>query len=209
MLPNQCQCGGSGPCTCQPGPPCPPSPGAWGNRLQQCWSEIQQFRCFIKEVLGDITRTGPIIGDVTGKPAQPGQVGEFVSNAVAGSFTAALQTQTISAIILQPGDWEVQAEVLFANAAAPLAITGALLLLNPVPTGLASNMFTIDARPQTSPALGTVVPADANGWFQLISPEVQAVVSVPTLLAFSVTTNLNGTGTSGTFNFITRARRAR
>src|SRR5215475_12185492 len=104
-----CRCGFP-----HPGP-CPPSPGAWGGSLQQCWRQIEEFRQFIQQVLGDITRTGPIIGDVTGKPAAAGQVGEFVTNTVTGAFTTALQTQSVSALILQPGDWDVQANCLFAG----------------------------------------------------------------------------------------------
>lgn len=204
---STCSCGRPGPCTCTP---CPPSPGAWSNRLQQCWQEIEQFRCFIQQVLGDITRHGPIIGDVTGKPAAQGQVGEFVTNTVNGNFTTAQQTQSVSAIILQPGDWDVQASCTFSGpTGTPLNLTGALFMLVPPPTGASSPMYTINPATVTAAAAGTAVPADANGWAQLVSPRAQIVTSVPALLAFQLTTNLTAAGSAGTFAFTTTARRTR
>jgi hypothetical protein len=202
-----CSCGRPGPCTCGGSAP---SPGAWQGHLQQCWNDIQQFRCFILQVLGDITRQGPIIGDISGKPAQPGQVGEYVSNSVTGNFTTGLQTQSVSAIILQPGDWEVEAECLFLGpTGTPLNLNGAMFVLGPPPSGASSNMYTVDAHPLTAPAAGAVPTADITGWAQLISPRAQIVSAVPTLVAFNLTTNLQSAGTAGTFNFTTTALRVR
>src|SRR5215475_3467064 len=198
--PPFCSCGCHHPpgTPCPPAPPCPPTPmpppGAWGNRLQQCWQEIEQFRAFLQQILGDVTRYGPIIGDVTGKPAATGQVGEYVTNTVTGSFTAATQTQSVSAIILQPGDWDVEAAVTFNGVVGtPLNMTGAAFILNPPPAGASSNMYTVDALTHTAAAAGTSAIADANGWAQLISARAQILSSVPALLAFNLTTNLTAT----------------
>jgi len=219
LHPSSCQCGcrggtrppsaccaqcGQNPCRCFD-----------SRRLLECFSEIEQFKRFIREIMGQCgppcaSGPFPLRGVTDGKPAAQGDVGEFVQNSVTGAFTAAFQSQSVNAIILQPGDWDVSANILFAGAAgAVLAMTGALAYLSPLPSGVSGNMYVINPHSQTAPALATNPIADTNGWFDLEIPRAQVNVSVPTLLAFQLQTNLTAAASAGIFTFTTTARRMR
>lgn len=202
-----CTCGGQPgkPCNCQQS--CPPNVGGALASLVACQQQLDEFRKLIQTLVG--TPSGPIKGDTSGTAALPGDVGEFISGLVNGAFTAGLQTQSVSGLILQPGDWDVQASATFnAAAGGTLTLAGALFVLNPVPAG-ASNLYTVNDATITGLAAGTVPTADANGWAQLVSPRTRIVTATPQLLAFSLSTNIGGAGAAGTFSFLTTARRMR
>jgi hypothetical protein len=169
----------------------------------------------IRDIIRDEIGTGhgfhgPIVGDTTGKVALAGEVGEYLTNTVSGTFLAAFQIQSVAGLIVSPGDWDVQAEVSFnEGTSAPLNLTGALMYLSPIPTGVVGNAFVADSRTATGLAPGAVVAADTYGWVSLTGPRFQACVSAPTLLAFQLETNLTAAGNAGIFSFTTTARRMR
>lgn len=220
--PAGCRCGCTGPspkpCGRCHASPCQcnenPSWGYFGSSLRQCQRELEEFKEFVCKIIADCPdvplKTGPIAGDVTGKVALAGQVGEFLTNTISGTFLAAFQIQSVAAIIVSPGDWDVSAEVTF-NGVAPAALnlTGAAVFLNPAPQGIVGPAYAVDPRTATGLTPGTVATADTNGWASLVVPRFQACVASPTLLAFQLETNLTAAGAAGTFNFITTARRMR
>jgi hypothetical protein len=206
-MPPPCKCGQT-PCQCGEGPQW----GWWGNRLRDCWKELEWLRQFIRDTVleGVPGKSFPIPGDTTGKVAAAGIVGEYLTNTVSGAFTAALQIQSVAALIVSPGDWDCQAEVSFNGVApATLDLTGALMELSPVPPGVSGTAYAADSRTATGLAAGTIVAADTNGWVSLTGPRFQACVSAPTLLAFQLATNITAAGNAGIFTFITTARRMR
>jgi hypothetical protein len=212
MHPPGCGCGGCSP----PCPPEHPGMGWWGNRLRDCWKEVEWFKQLIRDIIAEGVVGGqplPIPGNTTGKPAAAGFVGEYLRNTVAGTFLAPYQIQSVAALIVSAGDWDVQAEVNFGGVAgAAMVLTGALMYMPTVAPGVSGDAFVADPRTANGLAAGTVTPADTNGWASLVGPRFQACVSAPTLIAFQLATNLGagtGTATAGTFNFITTARRMR
>lgn len=143
-----------------PGPPTVmPFPLPWGgtgccppggmSALMQCYCDIQQASAFIGQVMIDqinnnpavaeaiiaaIEKSGsnlPLIGVTNGADAQPGQVGEWVMliNQSIAYPTTPFST-SVSLGVLQPGDWDGQLALY-----SPDPLTGANILLNPLPQG--------------------------------------------------------------------------
>lgn len=144
-------------------------------------------------------------GATDGSVARPGMVGEYIARHVNGTYTAAPQQQTVSAIVLPPGDWDIQASCHITqtpgSGGGQLDMTGAGFALNPIPAGMTDAMAGL-AVPEVAP-----VPGFANA--VMMSPRVQGTFAQPTLLAFQLNTNAGGSATAGTFDFFTTARRMR
>lgn len=204
-----------------PRPPMPPPGGCvppdctdWLAMMQKCWNDSQALTDFLEQVITDIftnnpgiipspppsAGSGPIIGVTDGSNAAPGEVGEFVQTSTIVSFTAAAQTQSINAAILQPGDWDAWCSFL------PTAwVAGCQFILSPQPTGVSSTMQGID----NSETVVTGVPVSENDNVVLGIP-ARASISVPTLFAFTLNTNFLASGngsTNGVFLFGARRRR--
>jgi hypothetical protein len=196
-----CGCMSNQPCTCQPcPPPCPPPQSS----LTRCWAEIQAFKDLVAAIIGEIggpIKTGPIQGVVDGSQAMPGMVGEVASAAIVGQYTAAaLQAQTVNTLILQPGDWDVQASCEFSAG-----INGAFYQLSVVPSGVSGPMLASLNADVAAPVSGGPAPV-----LNMNSIMTQANITVPTLLAFNLTTNTAAAGTAGgNFTLRVRARRMR
>jgi hypothetical protein len=199
--PPGCQCDDD-PCTCgcqdrQPEPCC--GGGGIGD-LVECYNQIEALRRVVRDILDEMggpIKTGPVRGIIDGSTARPGDVGELVANVVSGSFPASSMQQVVSALVLQPGDWQVEASCLLSAAGA--GIFGGDFFLTPLPTGVNNNMRGVNY----STTLNTQV--------QMNAPTAQVNVTVPTLLAFRLETNTTqAVGASGgTFQFSCSARRMR
>jgi hypothetical protein len=160
----------------------------------QCWQDIAQFQQFLMAMLSQMGPY-PMQGITDGSQAIAGNIGEVAHSVVAGTFpVTANNVQTISAIVLSPGDWDVSATCDMQGAAT----TGSDFALTPVPTGVLDQLSAVAA-------VSTGVEDTS-----LHSGVTQANIKVPTLLAFQLTTNITGAGAAaGTFNFTTFARRRR
>jgi hypothetical protein len=147
------------------------------------------------------TASPPLLGVTDGSYAKAGFVGETMFQQATGSFpnTQAF-TQSISTIILPPGDWNVSVFLQLVGAYT----TGTYFYLNPQPAGISTSMRSVTG------AISVVTGVDLTD--QSITGNVaQANVKVPTLLAFTLVTNYGGATTQGTGTFIweTFARRMR
>lgn len=133
----------------------------------------------------------PLIGVTDGSNAQPGQVGEWIQLSANFAIPIASQTLLLSLGVLQPGDWTCSA-LAFCNP-----WVGSLYFVLADNTGFSNSMG--------SPALGATDQA-----VNQISSVARCSISTPTLVAFSVSTNFDASGTAasnGTIEF--NARRAR
>jgi hypothetical protein len=198
-----------------PWPPAAVPPGCFSElaRLNQCYNEVQMMEYILTQVICDLSQNSkqfqqclanavaaigagmPITGVTNGVAAQPGIVGEFVQlSNITIPYTAAEQTQSITLGILQPGDWYCNAWAYFGP------MTGINFYLNPTPTGFSSNMQGA-LWPTSTP------PAAENGL--LVAPAAQALITVPTAIVFTATTNVSATGTAGTLQLFFTALRVR
>lgn len=189
------------------GPGCCPPGGM--DALMKCYCDVQAATAFICSVMVQCIQTNPavtaaiiaaieasgstlpLLGVTNGTEAQPGQVGEFVHFSIPLSYLAANQSYPISVGVLQPGDWDVWAQLSFMNNPD---IIGAYFILAPVPVGLSGDMYTISTT--SGPLVAVTIPSEA----------VQALISVPTLIAMSVTINSPSAG-NALFEFSARRRR--
>lgn len=179
-------------------PPCPPPSFPCGD-LERCYDEVKRAQDFLKQMLKDIIacdpsiigRGTPIVGVTDGTPAQPGMVGEFLqfSNTLPYVVTSTQQSIVFSAGVLPPGDWNV-----WCWASPSNFITWVNWTLTPQPAGFSGDLWT---------GIGT---GDLEEGVVFISSQVQALTSVPTLLAFTL--NYYAI-TAGNINFVTMARRMR
>lgn len=175
-----------------------PFPLPWGqtgccppggmDALMKCYCDLQQASAFIGQIMLDqinnnpaitaaiiaaIEASGsslPLIGVTNGQAAQPGQVGEFTQMFLQQTYTAPAGgvTQTFNLGVLQPGDWDVWA---WANFNGPTQGT-ILQLTPPIPPGFGSAM---------------VGEFGAGGEsLQLLTNETRALISVPTLIVFTL-----------------------
>jgi hypothetical protein len=210
--PSWCQCGGSCDGSCQPNQP--PSWGWWGRGLRQCYDQINELKQLIRCILQDMT-TGPgggimmpIQGVTDGSAAKAGQVGEFVTGSSQGTVTtAANQTQMLSPLVLQPGDWDCQA-TLWSGA----ALNGVSGYLSPTPSGVTQvPVVGVPASVQPTPlSIWTSLVSAIEGGVWMHSGRAQANISVPTLLPFTLQFNILGAGTTaGNFTLFVSARRMR
>jgi hypothetical protein len=143
----------------------------------------------------------PAVGVINGSNAKPGIVGEVLYQEVDGTFpNTAGFTQSVSALVLSPGDWNVSVFVQFVTAWT----TGVYFNLSPQPVGIVSDMRCVTG------ALATTAPTFVD--LSITGPVAQANITVPTLLAFSLVTNYAGAATgqpTGNFIWQTFARRMR
>ena len=193
--------------------PSPPSCFSELARLNQCYDDVQAMKQILAKVMADLmandpatvqaiidaiqSHTGsgpsvPIIGVTDGSDAQPGQVGEWLQYEQNPSYPAGPMTANVTMGVLQPGDWNCW---LYFYPAAP-GMTSVQLELNPIPPGFSNNMYSVG-----------IVPAGEA--FSMVGPVARALVSVPTLVAFTLITNNAGTGSAGTATVGFAARRVR
>jgi hypothetical protein len=187
--PDDCDCGCRDDCDPCRTPDC--------DSLVDCWNQINALKRIIRDIINDMggpVQTGPIQGVTDGSTAQTGMIGEVVHNTSNGTFGAGQTQNVVSALVLPPGDWDVQG-CCTMTADAP-AITSAQFHLSPVPAGMHSTMTTGMANDSVSTMTN----------LQLTSMTTTASVSVPTLLVYMLTT---ATTTDGTWQFQARARRMR
>jgi hypothetical protein len=190
--PDDCDCG------------CRDDCGPDLNNIVDCWRQIGQLRRIIKDIIDDIggpVKTGPIMGVVDGNAAKVGNVGEVLTSSNTGTFTSDTQTQSISALVVPPGDWDVTATCdLAATTGSTNGITGGEFALAPIPTGI---------KPMTASFYGMNNVAEV----QMASQPTQVNLSNPTLLAFTLKTNdtsySSATSDAGTYTFTMYARRMR
>lgn len=187
---------------------CPPG---GMDALLQCYCDIQAAKNFIGAIVLDLMKTDPafaeamvqafadtgaalpLTGVTNGVAAQPGQVGEFVEFEKNVSFPVTQGfTQNVSMGVLEPGDW-----LAWAFVGQSVASNGMSYTLNPVPAGFSNNLSQQIAGTVTG--LATVLDA----------PPVQALISVPSLINFSLTTNGDATGPAGTASVYFNALRVR
>lgn len=195
--------------------PVPPSCFSQVAKANACWDQSQALYNLVSKVVTDIFATnpgiipapppsagsGPIHGVTDGSNAQPGDVGEFFQ--VSPSFTFAAYpnntTTTVSAAVLQPGDWNLASALSFGVAVGPVSWA-----LSPVPPGLsnAMNGYAVDLNPNVTFFAETGI---------ITGFPARASVSVPTLLAFSVNVGQSALAslTAGTGYLILEGRRAR
>lgn len=177
-------------------PPCPPFSG-----LEECYAQVKQAQDFLKQMLIDIIncdpsiigRGTPIVGVTDGTDAQPGMVGEWVMYTASVPFTATAQTQVVSMGSLSAGDWDC-----WAYAIPNVFTTDVLIILNPQPAGFTGNMWS------------KIASATILTGVSIVTPQVRALTSVPSLIAFTVITNDSGDGPSAgtlTLEFMARRRR--
>lgn len=186
---------------------CPPG---GMDALLQCYCDVQSATAFISKVVQDLAANDPafqqslvdaivasgsnvpLIGVTNGAPAQPGQVGEWVNIDVTFSITAAAQTQSVTVGVLQPGDWDIWYDIGFT-----VPVVSVVAFLSPQPVGVAGNMAT------------TIYSGTPGQDITLESVPTQALLSVPTLIVFSVQTNNVAAGAAGSGTLVFAARRVR
>jgi hypothetical protein len=108
-----------------------------------------------------------------------------------------MQTQNVNVGVLAPGDWDVSVSFWPTTQ-----LQGVSFMLAPQPTGVSTNMA---GMARTGGPLTGVTDAVAVVHGQ----PARALLSVPTLFSFTVTTNLSGTATPGTGWLALQARRIR
>lgn len=192
--------------------------GGWGHdrdeccepvhldNIRSCWRQIAELKQIIAEIIGEIggpVKTGPIMGVVNGTNAKQGMVGEVVTTSLDGTFTAAPQSQALSSVVLQPGDWDVSLKCsLLAPAGSTIGNTGGSIELSPLPAGvkpMKAEFYTAGTNKVMSVGM-SAEPTQVN-------------ITTPTLLAFMLKTNQTGYATGdeagGTFTVQVYARRMR
>lgn len=165
---------------------CPPG---GMDALLQCYCDIQAATAFISKVVQDLAANDPafqqslaeaiaasgtnvpLIGVTNGSDAQPGQVGEWLQWIRELNVPSGSNTQIVSTLILQPGDWNVQAAAYTVTS----PVTQVWANLSPVPPGLSDQMLLY---------FQTATASDIS----IMCPVERASVTVPTLLAFQIQT---------------------
>jgi hypothetical protein len=164
----------------------------------QCWQDISQFQQFLQCMLSQIGPF-PMQGVTDGSNALPGNIGEFVTGTATMSYAAypAVTTTNVAALVVPPGDWDIQSYGL-----ASTVVGGISYDLAPLPAGMSNDLRAwigaIAAVVTENPALAISTPA--RGSF-----------TVPTLLAFAFTVNQSTDNvlTAGSANLVVNARRMR
>lgn len=144
---------------------------------------------------------GPIRGDVSGNPAAPGNVGEFIQRTISGTLTVPATNNvvtTITPLTLGPGDWDLRAWLSIS-----MIFNGAVYWLNPSIPGTSDSMTS-----------GMFLPGAVNPVFSLAtlqSPRVQFLTAAAaTVLQFNITVvNTSAASETGQYFFTINARRMR
>jgi hypothetical protein len=165
--------------------------------LMQCWQDIAQFQQFLMAMLSQMGPY-PVQGVTDGSVAKPGNIGEFLVASATTAWSIATTTsvnQTVSVLVVPPGDWNVQVQV-----DVNFTFSGGFFNLSPVPAGL------------VGPLSGSIFGGGAAGQsnISMNSNVAQLTVSVPTLLPvyISLLNETAGTVTGNTDTWAT-ARRMR
>lgn len=139
---------------------------------------------------------GPIIGVTGGTAARPGEVGEYLVGSSTVSFVLNAGTQSILAqpLIIPPGDWDVQATLYVQTT---VTFDGISFFLNPLPAGFTNDLSSFIGVLTNPPQLTGII----------VSPRAQALVSIPTLMPFTI--NLFNTSGPGNIQLMATARRMR
>lgn len=134
---------------------------------------------------------GPIAGVTDGSAARPGEVGEYVmgTSAVNVVIDPAEHTYLAQPLVLSPGDWDIQAS-FYAPGLNAEAIA---VHLEPLPTGVSGGLD------------GNIQVSTGSMHARVTTPRTQALVSVPTLLPFSLAVR-NATNTSAATLTVTGRR---
>jgi len=199
--------------------PQPPSCFSELASLNACYDSIQMMNQILAKVITDLVTNDkavqtaiveaiaasgsnvPLIGVTNGQDAQPGQVGEFIYMPQTATYPATVTTtQVITLGTVPPGDWDIltwfstndfTGGVEFIQSAVPGGYT---------PPGIFGVNLTV----------GTPSDPNAFGGVTFGIPG-RALTSVPTLLAFSLTTNVladaSASSTSGQLTAFLRRRR--
>jgi len=138
---------------------------------------------------------GPIAGVTTGAAARPGEVGEFLVGSAVVNIVVNPLTQTILAqpLVIPPGDWDIEAA--FGSSVSWDALS---FMLRPQPPGVTGNLQGFFGVFSPQPTLIDAV---------VISPRQQALVSIPTLLPFTI--SVFNTTVAGQGTLVVSARRMR
>lgn len=189
----------------------PPGCAPPGGGLAECYWQVQAATAFISAIMIDainnnpavttaiidaIVKSGsnlPLIGVTNGADAQAGQVGEWMSLTQTVAYGTANQTQPVTLGTLPPGDWDI-----WAVGTPGGGINGASFVLNPLPAGFTGNLDTVFG-----------ITAGGAEYVTMASNAERALTSVPSLINFTVNTNITGTGTAGNFGLYFKARRRR
>jgi hypothetical protein len=194
--------------------PAPQSPSCFSElaQLGQCYNQVQWLTNLLTEIVTDIITTDtavqqaivdaivatgsnvPLIGVTNGSDAAPGQVGEFVQTYQTLNLPDGQNTQNFSGMVLQPGDWDVWAWCY------PTAWCDSLyfFLTNGAPPGFSNGIFGQVISGTSPPTSWTAAV--------VISPACRALISVPTLLPFTLITNAQSAQTA-VFQLEARRRR--
>lgn len=193
-----------------PVPGCCPPGGM--DALMKCYCDIQAATQFICTVMVDCINTNPavaeamiaaieksgsslpLVGVTNGQAAQPGQVGEFIQFSSTQSINVPAggeQTFNLPMGVLQPGDWDVESYIQVQSQ-----VTLVSFGLQPAVPGFSSNVG------------GSLVLPGSGAWQYIRGEPAQGLISVPSLLAFTV--SMGGpAGTTGQFEFYVVCRRMR
>jgi hypothetical protein len=137
-------------------------------------------------------------GVINGSDAAAGIIGEYLilTGSMPYAANPATTTQTVSAGVLPPGDWDLTCTGEYSTE-----IGVASFHLSPEPTGFSNAMWG---------TIGEYATAPSAGYFVIVGQSARASLSVPTLLAFSVTVAQTVAGLpAGTATVVVEARRAR
>jgi hypothetical protein len=188
----------------------PPSCFSQLYSLNQCYEDILMMKQILSKVICDMAATDPdfqkclaqamaaagsnvpLVGVTDGSNAQPGQVGEFLSNRQTVNIPAVTGTnnQFLSTIVLPPGDWDI-----WAWTSVNGIIDALLFSLDPQPAGFSNSAAAWFDDPTNNGVGLTISGMTARG-----------SVSVPTLLVFIYSTVCT-TATTAAFQVEARRRR--
>lgn len=135
-------------------PQLPMAPGDL-DALIQCYADVNAAMDFLSRLIIDLINNNPavaeaiiqaieksgsalpLLGTTNGTPSVPPQVGQYVQLSATLDYTATTAHALLNLGILPPGDWDCW---LWATVTS--VITGAIILLNPLPAGFAANPAT-------------------------------------------------------------------
>lgn len=169
-----------------------------------CAGLSAEQRACLKQLLREVANEGglfgPIHGVTDGSDATPGDVGEFiqVTQNVPYAGYPTITNTTVSLIVLQPGDWDLN-----CTLGPSTVVGGAQFYLSPNPTGSANLMFGWMG------AITTGTPVEEG--VVVIGQPGRLLCSVPTLLPFFVSVDQSEASglTAGTAKLTITCRRAR
>lgn len=212
-----------GPWAMNPIYPIPPGPWSsgglpWGqsgccppggmDALMKCYCDVQAATAFICSVMVQCVQTNPavvqaiiaaieasgstlpLLGVTNGVEAQAGQVGEWVEFQQLPAFAAGNSTQSVTMGVLQPGDWDC-----WMDCSVSVGVTDLQIFLSPAPAG-----FSGDCG-------GYLATTPGPEGVRLVGQTDQGLISVPSLIVFSMIVGGATAAGSGVLQFKARRRR--